>query len=376
MVAGITVDARGLAEAIYNVEGGPPWHHLGQMTTDKVTAKECLAPIEDGGAGLNWTVAQEVMGRFRHGAERFRVYLDNPEYYFQEYGNPWAPCVDQDNEPSVLANVRQDTGLYLGNVTAQYQVVQNVEGFAFMDDLVEDGEMEYEAAFSLFGGKKVCMLGRMPGVDTIAPDDHVLRYILMTLCHDGSGSIKFGPTAVRVVCANTYTLAVDQKGNKIKDLTIRHSGDMKAKLAEARAILAEASAHFAEHTKMSQELAKRIITASEFMSFLDIIRPEIPKEHPDWTERRARKAADVRQAIREAFHGEKQATAPHTAWAAFNAVTEHVDHIPRKGKDDTGRAQARFAETMDPTREGYKMKLFAFRTACRIAGLETAAQSA
>jgi phage/plasmid-like protein (TIGR03299 family) len=372
MVAGITIDAKGLAEAIYNVEGGPPWHNLGQMTTGRVTAKECLQPAEDGGGGLNWKVIQEVMGRFRHGLERFKVYLEDPQNYFQEYGNPWAPMVDTENVPSVKANVRQDTGLYLGNVTAQYQVVQNEEGFSFMDDLVESGEMEYEAAFSLFGGKKVCMLGRMPGVDTIAPNDHVLRYVLMTLCHDGSGSIKFGPTAVRVVCANTYALAIDQQGNKIKDLTIRHSGNMGEKLDEARAILAESSTHFAEHTAMSQELAKRILTVSEFTQFLDIVRPEIPKNHPDYTERRAQKVADVRAAISSEFGNARQDTAPGSAWSAFNAVTYHVDHLPRRGADDTGRAQARFAETMDPTRSGYRLKMFAFRTACKIAGVETA----
>lgn len=51
------------------------------------------------------------------------------------------------------ANVRSSDGAVLGVVTDRYKIVQNAEAFAFTDSLI-DGEVHYETAGSLQGGKK------------------------------------------------------------------------------------------------------------------------------------------------------------------------------------------------------------------------------
>src|ERR1700733_5718739 len=60
--------------------------------------------------------------------------------------------------PDMFANVRYDypendpRGI-LGYVSDRYQIVQNADGFRFLDSLVANGEMYYEAAGALDGGK-------------------------------------------------------------------------------------------------------------------------------------------------------------------------------------------------------------------------------
>ena len=203
----ITVRADGFAEAAYGLT--PAWHGLGEVYNEPMTSTAAIA-----GAGLDWEVKQEPMGRFRGTPEQFQGYLESPREFLESHYNPWEPCTSETGEPKVLANVREDNGLYLGNVTDQYCVVQNTEAFSFLDSLVDDGSLRYESAFSLQGGRKVVLLAQMPGKYQVVDGDDQIPYIMMSLCHDGTGAIKFGPTIVRVVCANTYRMAIESPEGK------------------------------------------------------------------------------------------------------------------------------------------------------------------
>ena len=133
-------------------------------------------------------------------------------------------------------------------------MVQNIEAFQFLDEKTENHEMHYESAFSLQGGKKVVLLGRLPKVDTVVPGDDSLRYILMSLHHDGSGPIRFGRCAARVICANTYAIALAE--GYVKELSVPHKGDVKAKLAQARNILGLANEKFDQYAQQTRVLER------------------------------------------------------------------------------------------------------------------------
>jgi phage/plasmid-like protein (TIGR03299 family) len=356
----ITIRADGFAEAAFAKT--PAWHGLGTVLPELMTSAEAMTT-----AGLDWEVVQKPIA-FEIGKDDYRegdvVSFDGTRYF--------RPVIREDREtgetkPAQYANLRGDTGLYLGTVSDHYQVVQNHEAFAFLDELVENHELKYEAAFSLKGGKTVCMVAQIPGVDQVAPDDNLLKLMGLSLSHDGTGAIKFGAISLRWVCANTYQLSLSKDRKTVKDLTIRHSGNIREKLDEARRIIGAANEEFALHTETCQKLAQRTLTVQEWETFLDILCPVPHKLDPDWTERRERKIVETRDAIRAAYHGDLQQTAPRTAWAAFNAVTEHVDHLPRRGATQRQKAEARFNVTMyGPGRD---QKERAFETACNIAGL-------
>lgn len=349
----ITVRSNGIAEAVFALE--PAWHGLGTVLDHPPTSAEALAK-----AHLDWTVLQRPIGVL------VPQTIDTPE----------GPVEKQTFSaiPDSVANVRSDNGAVLGMVSRWYKVVQNVEAFAFLDGLIADHRMTYESAFSLQGGKKVVLLGRLPQTDVIAAGDETLRYVLLSLHHDGTGAIKFGPTAVRVVCANTYGLALS-KGTigDVGELSISHMGDLESKLQKAKDILTLANQSFDLHAEASRKLAQYRMSRNEWETFLDIMCPMPDSRDPDYTEQRAKRIGETRQAIKDAYHNERQTLKgiEETAWSAFNAITEHIDHLPRRGASMAQKAEARFNVSLYGT--GRDMKKRAFEAACRFAGVQTTA---
>ena len=345
----ITERADGTAVAAFALT--PAWHGLGTVLDHAMSSQEALTAAQ-----LDWEVVQRPMAI---GTPRTIETPDGPTetLLWEEY-------------PTVKVNVRDDNNLFLGLVSERYTVVQNTEAFQFVDALVEEGQMQYESAFSLAGGRRVVLLARLPDVDYITDDDALKRYILMSLTHDGTGAIKFGPCNVRVVCANTYAIAL--KEGTVRDLTIRHTGRIDGKLEEARGILSMANTRFDEHSSTARDLAAKKMTTDEWATYLDVMCPRIPKEDPDYTELRAKRISETRSAITDCYHNDRQRLPgiAGSAWAAFNAVTEHIDHLPRRGATPRQKAETRFNVTL--AGPGRDMKARAFDAACRIAGIVTA----
>lgn len=332
------------------------WHGLGVTLDHAMTSAEALRE-----ARLDWKVEQEQMGHFLS-SHNFSAYMMDPTVYVAEFGNPWSVCVDNKGKPNVLANVRGDNGLYLGNVTDHYKVVQNQEAFSFMDSLVDDGSLRYESAFSLSGGKRVVLLAQMPGAFQVVKDDYQVPYILMTLNHS-CGAIKLGPCSTRVICQNTLRVAITGKNGKaIKELSIGHKGNIKDKLEEAKNILMASEEGFQVHNEKCVILAQHRLDASEWLSFLNLMCPELDKNDPDFTDRRANALAKTRDDITSIYKNEET----FSAWAALNAFTFHIDHLERRGSTPQRKAEVRFNVCLS-SGAGVDMKERAFFIACSMA---------
>lgn len=348
MAHNITVRPDGVAEAAFAEV--PAWHGLGTVLDHPMTSVEALRA-----AHLDWTVSKKPL----------HVVFDDGH----------SRLVD-----GKVALVRDDTKDVLGVASDKYCIVNNVEAFQFLDGLVEEGSMTYEAAFSLGGGKRVVLLARMPGQDEITPSDVCLRYILLSTSHDGTSSIWFGPTSVRVVCANTFMLAIGEKTVEAisssefdylkKEFSISHRGDIEAKLEKARGIIKAVNAKFDEYTEQARELAKVRWTDAQFRQFLDIMCPEISLVDPDYTPRRAKAIERTRNDITELYYQHEwqaDVSIRQTAWAAVNAVVQHIDYLPRRGATPQAKAEARF--NMVLYGPGRDMKQRAFVAAQRISQL-------
>jgi len=233
-----------------------------------------------------------------------------------------------------LANIRSDNFFHLGNVTDKYKVVQNCEAFDFVDNLHQDGIIKYEAAGSLKGGKVVWMLAKMPQEFEVVADDKLEQYILFTTAHDGSRAIRVMPTSVRVVCWNTLSLAT---ANESKGLTIRHKGNIMEKLDEARKCIQTSQKKFDEFHGSAQKLTTVKFDIEQLKAMTYLL---FPKEKGKNDTRRAK----ARAGIMAAFTDDPQNIdgVRGTAWAAFNAITQYVDHESSyKGKETGVIAEAR-----------------------------------
>jgi len=330
-------DGRLAHEALY--ANDPAWHGLGEVWKPGEGLAPCSAEIE----------------------ERL------PSIFFKVGKKPVCDETGTPDNDGWYRLVREDTGKCLHVVGEKYKVLQNRAGFEFLDSLQMDGVIRYESVFVLNGGKSVVLLARMPSYDEIVKGDVSFRYIMAKLQH-GGGSTILTPTSVRAVCANTVRAALQGSKNQI---AIRHSGDMKAKLDEARDALSQFDTQFTLYRENAQKLLKGY-THPDAKAYIGELFPAPDKAGYD-TDRgfnRAKNAHDKKvDQVRDMFKrpGQNMPGVKGTWWALFNSVTESVDHgkRTREATDKRARAENRYASIIE--RDGAAFKEEAFRLALEMA---------
>ena len=254
--------------------------------------------------------------------------------------------------------VRTDTGEHLGLVSDSYRVVQNAEGFQFLDELLQDGVMKYETAGALRGGRTVWALSRMPSSDVIAEGDAVNRYCLWLNSHDGTGGIHAIPTSVRVVCSNTAALAI--RGHK----GIRHSGDVQSKLRQAHQLLSQADQQFTDFRDKGRLLAYRRYSRIEANQYVETLIPT-PEEPGRSLSIRERKVNEIRKTLRN--ERQNLPSIKGTWWSLYNAMSEAVDHGRFYGYKGKGHVRAENRMTSVLMGQGADFKQRAFDLAVSMA---------
>ena len=193
-----------------------PWHGIGSVIEDAPNSEDAIKM-----AKLDWKVKQ-------YAVKANGITLDN---YF--------------------ANIRTDLNIPLGVVKGRYKIVQNVEAFDFVDDIVGNDEIEckYETAGSLFNGKRIFLLVKLPNKELLG--DEVENYLFFTNSHDGTSSLMAGITNVRVVCNNTLQMAI--KGSK-RTWSCRHTMNITEKKQQAKESLGLAVKYMDSMNDMAEKL--------------------------------------------------------------------------------------------------------------------------
>lgn len=305
-ISQVTINGQIVTEAMFTNK--PAWHGLGTIFDENGTqAPDSPTAIQE--SHLGWTVGKEPLRLAQDGT-----------------------AVD-----GFFALVRQDTRATLNVVGNEYVPLQNCEAFAFLDSLLQDGIMRYESAFALQGGKKVCLLARMPSIDYVTAEDAIKRYILFCTSH-GGGAITATPTAVRVVCANTLRIALQCS---TQTLSIRHSGNLQAKLNSARNYLSQCDKAFTKYREDAQVLLKGY-TPSQATAYIDALYPAPTTDSARALTTHTNKLDELKRFF--ASQANTLATVKGTWWSLFNAVTESVDHgkPARQASDMRARAENRF----------------------------------
>jgi len=271
--------------------GSVPWHGLGTFVGQAPVSSE-VALRE---SGLDWSVSKRLM------------WTDG-----QPVNTHAAICRDTDDK-------------ILGVVGAKYQPLQNTQAFSFLDSLVEDGSMRYHTAGSLRGGQRVWLLGKI-GEHEVVPNDRVDQYLMLYNSHDGSSALRVLWTEVRVVCANTARMALSSA--KASDgIAVRHTVNMDRKVAEAAKILGLAKSAAEVTADYHKRLAATAWTDTDFKAFLESLIPD--RETLEKGQRNTRRE-NVREDLFDLWNGKaigsEIAGVEGTAWAAYNAVTEYVNH--------------------------------------------------
>jgi phage/plasmid-like protein (TIGR03299 family) len=309
------------------VTGKPAWHRLGTVIESAATSAEAIRL-----AHLDWEVLQWPVRAFG--------------------GYVSVDC------PTMQANVRNDTNAVLGVVGRQYRVFQNAEAFDFMDALVGEKLAMYETAGSLKGGRRVWMLARIPGEYRIGREDIVHPYVLLTNAHDGTQALRMLPTTVRVVCQNTLNLAIRQA---VGGLSIYHTAGLDARIKEARRNLGIITRRMQQFGDEARALAARSMSASETVKYFHEIASDGRSSEKE-TEKIIERFFNNFDNARNMLPGIE-----HSAWAAYNAVSEWADHQKRgTGKTLAAKDDNRLNSIWFGTAN--KIKQRAFSSALQLVG--------
>lgn len=269
-----------------------PWHGLGTSVETAPNSKEAIKL-----AGLDWKVNQHEL---KDGFTNITV-------------------------PNYKVNVRSTDNQILGIVSDRYKIVQNDEAFDFTDNLIGNG-VKYETAGSLFNGKKVWLLARMPVKKLL--DDDVDPYICFSNTFDGSGSIKVAMTPVRVVCNNTLNLAMKDAR---RTWSTRHLGDISSKLAEAKETLLLADDYMNHLQKEAAELASKKISKAD----VDRMINELFPTPSNASNRKVNNIDEQKSAVYVTMLAPDLANYVGTAWQFVNAISDFVGHHKPNRMTDT-----------------------------------------
>jgi phage/plasmid-like protein (TIGR03299 family) len=285
--------------------------------------------------------------------------------------------------------VRTDTERPLGQCRGRYVPFQNIDGFAFLDELVGAGEMRFHTAGSLKGGAIVWALAQVPGELIVERQDGrpdvIAPFALIYIGHDGATAIACRLTTVRVVCWNTLSAAVGGwRGGKARmgsgEFRFRHTASAPVRVAEAREVLGLVDPWLAEFGEIAQTLEGQPLESGNNASanaygpgtsgepasmeeLADALLLGAPREVDsvplalgsgdlrDWLGERLDKLGNRESSRGLSLHTNKRdelvyafhrspGNAGRTRWDALNAVTRWVDHARGAGREADTRLES------------------------------------
>ena len=284
--------------------GADPWHRIGTKLDNPATAEEAITA-----AGLDWQVRLE------------RTFTRNLK----------GDLVELDNR----AIVREDTESVFAVVGNRYSPLQNADAFSFFDAVVGAGEAIYHTAGSLKGGRLIWILAKLPD-DIGIGGDTAEKYIMLSNSHDGSRAVDMRFCVRRVICWNTFKMAVH---NDELNVRLRHTGDILSKVTATRDALGLADAYFVNFMRGMEKLATTYWDDHTVAKYIDQLCGTsrhadgsllVYRKHAGGWVPAGKRRTDMVGSIQRLYQGDGMGssldTSRGTAWGAFNAVTEYLEH--------------------------------------------------
>jgi phage/plasmid-like protein (TIGR03299 family) len=230
----------------------------------------------------------------------------------------FAEVNGQKVEAPFFGTMNMDNSAILGAVTDRYQIVQNVEAFDFFDSVVKSGEAIYHSAGALGLGERIWILAKLPKDILLFKDEIIEQYLLLTNAHNREHSLLMYFTPIRVVCQNTLNASMKDRKNGI---ALRHIGDMKSKINEARQALGFALDFYKEFDIYAHKMLDTKVSEGQQREYFNRVL-DIKDE-----EKASTRARNIRDTLNHlSVFGKGQEAVKGTLYASYNAVTEYADY--------------------------------------------------
>lgn len=283
-----------------------PWHGLGNRVDPTVSVDDMLVA-----AGLDWEVKLRPL--FAQTEDGAMIKL-----------------------PLRRALVRSSDNKVMSVTGDVWKPFQNRDALEFFREYTEMGGAKLETAGSLRGGKIIWALASIQEGFTVNKTDHSKGYILLTSPHEVGKAITVRTTMVRVVCANTMALAMNQSAAQYSQNHLTKFDTAKAKetigFAREQIVQAGVDAKALAQLKMSEFDTVRFLSKF-FQPMPEAIVTR--KEQEEWVSGLVNDPGAIDKKFSEVLLSVKKApgAVPGTAWGVFNGVTHWADHVAGNKND-------------------------------------------
>jgi len=268
-----------------------PWHNLGFPLPKGVSPAQMQKA-----AGLDWRVEKR------------------PDYFKGSDGKYY--------KTGKYSLVRETDQKFLTTVGEGWNPVQNDEAFEFFQEFCAAGKMDMETAGSLKGGTLVWALAKI-GLDfELFNGDRVGGFLLFTNPHQFGKCVDVRFTAIRAVCNNTVTLALNSAS--LNSIRINHSRQFNPEMVKDA--LGLASEKLEEFKETAEILGSKRMTDKNFREFLNKVFAETDVKE----DKLGRSARQVYELL-ETQPGAEYARG--TWWQGLNAATYFMDHVQGRSVD-------------------------------------------
>jgi phage/plasmid-like protein (TIGR03299 family) len=313
---------------------GTPWEKRGKLIPKDATAQEALKI-----AGLDWKVAK---------ARSILIYDEpvcdasgNPTYTEDEDGDDVLVTKEiRIDNPKGFGLVRTDDRTILSPTMGnRYKAIQNDEAFEVFYEFVNTGGMTMETAGSFSKGKHIWGMARVGESFELADGEIIEGFFLLMQSHKYGHALKAMFTPIRFPGGQTIVRNINLPG-KTDTYSMPHSRKFNAeRKQEIHQLLGIASNYMAEYEKKARFLARTRIPEKDaiymFAKLFDqglidrrtLLKLPLPQtfEELEHAEDASRVIQDVAERLNK-FQGCDMPTCRGTAWGAFTAVVDFMDH--------------------------------------------------
>ena len=266
------------------------WTNIGSNIRKASTVQEALEL-----SGLNYTV------------EKVPVYLDNGLQV-----------------PGAFCTKREDSDITYGVVGSQFEIVQNIEGFDFINNMIPEGLKFLKAGENK---KFIYIIAQLPSIDVLG--DEIAPHIIFQNSHSGSTTLKATIAPLRIVCENQFNMTFKKANNKI---SLRHTKSIKGRLHTAQEVLIQSSDYLSEFQKSALLMAQKKVSKSQVDDLMD----KIFYIKEEFTPTQVRRVEEKRDRFLQAYQAEDNQNFIGTQWGLVNAYTDFVTH--KELRKDTPQA--------------------------------------
>lgn len=271
-------------------------------------------------AGLDWEPAAENQYRVRQlgaGAEAVEVV------------------------PGFKYVTRGEGGPVLGSLKDSYHLFHNEDLFGIAEAIgtaaLEDGrDVRFLSGGQLQGGRRVYLLADLGQPRELAGDPSPLvRYMTLLSSHDGSGSVKVLGTLNRWFCTNAVRAVEMEAAAGAAAFSFRHTSRIKTRLRDARKAM---TAALLQHDATEARIAEMIATPvkqpavseylAQFALAMVVAKADPQRRHlAGMSPQREFAVNRVEGELRRVYESPTCEGIRDTAWGAFSAAVEYLDHV-------------------------------------------------